>query len=113
MVEKRPRTRATYHHGDLRSALIAAGVTLARDGGPQAVVLRAVARVVGVAPNSAYGHFSTLTALKKAVAQRARGDMAEAMSAHLDAVAPAEPLISRRRQRHTCARSAGPMFTTP
>ncbi|WP_250006758.1 TetR/AcrR family transcriptional regulator [Actinoplanes sp. M2I2] len=86
MVEKRPRTRATYHHGDLRAALIAAGVTLARDGGPHAVVLREVARAVGVAPNSAYGHFPTLTALKSAVAQRARGDMGQAMGAHLDAV---------------------------
>ncbi|AGZ40930.1 TetR/AcrR family transcriptional regulator [Actinoplanes friuliensis] len=94
MAEKRPRTRATYHHGDLRAALVAAGITLARDGGPQAIVLREVARIVGVAPNSAYGHFATLTALKEAVAQRALGDMAEAMSAHLDVVdaeAPDDP----------------------
>lgn len=87
MAEKRTRTRATYHHGDLRAALLTAGIDLAREGGPDAVVLREVARVVGVAPNSAYGHFPTLTALKKAVAQRARGDMAEAMSAHLGAAA--------------------------
>jgi len=92
MVEKR---RATYHHGDLRSALIGAGISLARDGGPQAVVLREVTRAVGVAPNSAYGHFPTLTALKRAVAQRARGDMAEAMAAQLDAVAAAEPADPR------------------
>jgi AcrR family transcriptional regulator len=59
-----PRTRATYHHVDLRAALITAGIGLAREGGPQAVVLREVARIVGVAPNSAYGHFRTLTALK-------------------------------------------------
>ena len=91
MVEKRPRTRATYHHGDLRAALIAAGIGLARDGGPQALVLREVARVVGVAPNSAYGHFATLTALRKAVARRARGDMADAMYAHLEAVAQDAP----------------------
>ncbi len=91
MVEKQ-RTRATYHHGDLRAALVTAGTTLARDGGPQAVVLREVARAVGVAPNSAYGHFSTLTALKRAVAQRARGDMAEAMAVHLDAATvPTDP----------------------
>ncbi|WP_033343190.1 TetR/AcrR family transcriptional regulator [Catenuloplanes japonicus] len=83
MAEK--RTRSTYHHGDLRAALIAAGITLARDGGPDAVVLREVARAVGVAPNSAYGHFATLTALKKAVAQTARADMAEAMSLRLAA----------------------------
>ena len=86
MGEKRARTRDTYHHGDLRAALLTAGIGLAREGGPDAVVLREVTRVVGVAPNSAYGHFPTLTALKKAVAQRARADMAEAMSAHLGAV---------------------------
>jgi AcrR family transcriptional regulator len=90
MVEKRPRTRATYHHGDLRAALIAAGADLAREGGPQAVVLREVARHVGVAPNSAYGHFATLTELKRAVAWRALGDMAAAMQAHLDTVAAPE-----------------------
>ncbi|GAB7037609.1 MULTISPECIES: TetR/AcrR family transcriptional regulator [Catenuloplanes] len=90
MAEK----RTTYHHGDLRAALIAAGIELARQGGPQAVVLRAVARIVGVAPNSAYGHFPTLAALKSAVAQRAQTEMGAAMAAHLDAVedaAPADP----------------------
>ena len=99
MAEKRPRTRTTYHHGDLRAALVSAGIALARDGGPQAVVLREVARAVGVAPNSAYGHFATLTALKKAVAREARGDMAEAMSAHLDAVAADAPDDPREAAR--------------
>nr|WP_221375288.1 TetR-like C-terminal domain-containing protein [Actinoplanes polyasparticus] len=87
MAEKRPRARATYHHGDLRAALIAAGIDRARTGGPQAVGLREVTRAVGVAPNSAYGHFPTLTELKRAVAREARVAMAEAMSAHLDSVA--------------------------
>lgn len=86
MAEKRPRTRPTYHHGDLRAALIEAGITRAREGGPDAVVLREVARMVGVAPNSAYAHFGTLTDLKKAVADRARVEMAKAMSAQLDAL---------------------------
>ncbi|GAB2577829.1 TetR family transcriptional regulator [Paractinoplanes abujensis] len=85
--------RDTYHHGDLRAALIDAGITLARTGGPQAVVLREVTRIVGVAPNSAYGHFATLTALKSAVAERARVDMAVAMGAELEA---AEPLAYLR-----------------
>jgi AcrR family transcriptional regulator len=85
------RNRATYHHGDLRAALLGAGIELARAGGPQALVLREVTRAVGVAPNSAYAHFKTLTDLKRAVAQRARGDMAEAMAADLDAAAPGEP----------------------
>ncbi len=77
------RKRTTYHHGDLRVALVEAGVELARSGGPQAVVLREVARVVGVAPNSAYGHFKTLAVLKRAVSQKALREMGAAMIAHL------------------------------
>ena len=30
-----------YHHGNLREALVAAGLELARENGPNAVVLRA------------------------------------------------------------------------
>ena len=32
--------RSTYRHGDLRRALLEAGIALAREGGPEAVVLR-------------------------------------------------------------------------
>ncbi len=39
--------RATYHHGDLRRALLEAGLDLAREGGPDAVVLREATRRVG------------------------------------------------------------------
>ncbi|MFI5843141.1 TetR/AcrR family transcriptional regulator [Catenuloplanes sp. NPDC051500] len=85
------RRRSTYHHGDLRAALITAGIALAREGGPQAVVLREVARAVGVAPNSAYGHFATLAALRQAVAVQAQTEMGAAMGVHLDAVAGDEP----------------------
>jgi AcrR family transcriptional regulator len=80
------RKRATYHHGDLRAALVGAGVELARTGGPQAVVLREVARGVGVAPNSAYGHFTTLAELKRAVSREARHEMGTAMLVHLAGV---------------------------
>ncbi|MCS7483499.1 TetR/AcrR family transcriptional regulator [Umezawaea endophytica] len=99
-MEQRPK-RATYHHGDLRAALVDAGVELARAGGPTAVVLREVARVVGVAPNSAYGHFKTLGALKRAVAQRALREMAAVMIAQLDAFEePADPVEAAKA--HLC-----------
>ena len=35
-----PPPRSTYRHGDLRRALLDAGIDLARAGGPEAVVLR-------------------------------------------------------------------------
>jgi AcrR family transcriptional regulator len=47
----------------VRAALIAAGVELARSGGPDAVVLREVTRMVGVVPNAAYRYFAHRDAL--------------------------------------------------
>ncbi|MEV8098179.1 TetR/AcrR family transcriptional regulator [Kitasatospora sp. NPDC085879] len=60
----------TYHHGNLRAALVAAGVELARTGGPSAVVLRAVSREAGVSHNAAYRHFADHQDLLAAVAAR-------------------------------------------
>lgn len=57
-----------YHHGDLRSALIAAGLELTRTGGPHALTIREATRRVGVSPNAAYRHFADREALLEAVA---------------------------------------------
>ena len=46
-----PPARSTYRHGDLRRALLEAGVELARSGGLDAVVLREATRRAGVVPN--------------------------------------------------------------
>ncbi|MBO0925205.1 TetR/AcrR family transcriptional regulator [Cellulomonas sp. zg-ZUI199] len=68
--------RGTYHHGDLRAALIDAGVDLARETGAAAVVLREVTRRAGVTPRAAYRHFADRDALLRAVARVALGRMA-------------------------------------
>ena len=47
-----------YHHGDLRTALVDAGIRLLRSGGADAVTLRAVAREAGVSHAAPYRHFS-------------------------------------------------------
>jgi AcrR family transcriptional regulator len=75
--------REPYHHGALREALIEAAVGLARDGGPDAVVLREVARRVGVSPNAAYRHFTDLPDLLDAVADASLGMLARAMEREL------------------------------
>ncbi|MQY16546.1 hypothetical protein SRB5_67450 [Streptomyces sp. RB5] len=77
------RKRDTYRHGDLRNALIRAGLELVRDGGPDAVVLREVTRRVGVVPNAAYRHFADRGALLRAVRQAALAELAAAMEAAL------------------------------
>ncbi len=84
-----PRPRKTYRHGDLRAALIEAGLALAREGGPQAVVLREATRRAGVAPNAAYRHFANRQALFEAVRAASLGALARAIEAELR---PAEAL---------------------
>ncbi|SRR5690606_19163871 len=84
-IEKKPKRRS-YRHGDLRQALIAAGLELAREGGPDAVILREATRRVGVVPNAAYRHFASRDDLLDAVKSAALAELALAMEAELDAV---------------------------
>jgi len=70
-----PRPRGT-----VRSALIEAGLELARSGGPDAVVLREVTRMVGVVPNTAYRHFADHDALLAAVRDAALRELAQRMA---------------------------------
>lgn len=80
-------SRDTYHHGDLRHALLDAGIELARDGGPDAVVLREATRRVGVSPNAAYRHFADREALLAAVCDAAQAALAAAIDAEFDTIA--------------------------
>jgi AcrR family transcriptional regulator len=93
--------RSGYHHGDLANALIAAAAQLARDGGPEAVVLREAARKVGVSATAAYRHFSGYDELIHAVKQCAQGDLVATMRAELTAPAPVpdRPAQALRRLR--------------
>ena len=82
-IRKRPPhaapPRETYRHGDLRRALLDAGIALAREGGPTAVVLREATRQAGVAPNAADRHFANHQALFDAVRAHALGALAQAI----------------------------------
>lgn len=79
----RPPVRKTFRHGDLRRALLEAGIELARGGGPQAVVLREVTRRAGVAPNAAYRHFSSHSDLLQAVRAAALSSLARGIEAEI------------------------------
>lgn len=59
--------RKTFRHGDLRNALVIAGLEMARVGGPDAVILREATRQTGVSPNAAYRHFASQAELLDAV----------------------------------------------
>jgi AcrR family transcriptional regulator len=78
-----PRPGRRYHHGDLRNALVDAAIALAREGGPDAVVLREVARRTGVSAAAAYHHFAGHEDLVQAVKQRSLDLLAEQMRSAL------------------------------
>lgn len=65
----RKDTRAgAYHHGNLRAALMTAGLELLEKGGQADFSLREAARAVGVTVNASYRHFRNKDALLAAIA---------------------------------------------
>ncbi|MFD8557549.1 TetR/AcrR family transcriptional regulator [Streptosporangium canum] len=91
--------RNTYRHGNLRNALIQAGLELARDSGPDAVILREATRRVGVAPNAAYRHFADRRALLSAVSQAALAQLASTMETELSSLPAADDSAESARAR--------------
>ncbi|ROP44995.1 TetR family transcriptional regulator [Pseudokineococcus lusitanus] len=91
--------RATYHHGDLRNALVAAASTAVRAAGPTGLSVREVAREVGVSPNAAYRHFAGKAELLATVAEHARGAMGVAMAERLAAVPASGDAVALARAR--------------
>ena len=83
-----------YPHGQIRQQLVAAGLELARAGGPEAVVLREATRQVGVAPNAAYRHFADRDALLRAVCVAAMRELALRMETRVARV-PGGPRSKR------------------
>lgn len=93
-------TRTSYHHGDLRSALIETGLELTRTGGPNALSLREATRRIGVTARAAYRHFADRDALLAAVAARIQDKMAQAMREQMldgDGDDPADCATTRLR----------------
>lgn len=91
--------RGPYHHGDLRNALIEAATDLAREGGPEAVVLRAAARRVRVSPTAAYRHFSGQAELLRAVKELGQERLARSMEDREEAGAGGGPDAAEQRMR--------------
>lgn len=92
----RPRTR-----GAVRDGLVAAGLELARKGGPDAVVLREATRIVGVVPNAAYRHYADRDELLAAVCVAAMNELGARMASGVARVRGkhGDPGAARRRLR--------------
>jgi len=80
--------RKTFRHGDLRNALVTAGLEMAKVGGPNAVVLREATRQAGVSPNAAYRHFANQSALLDGVRSACISQLASAIEEELKKCRP-------------------------
>jgi AcrR family transcriptional regulator len=76
-----PASKAPYHHGDLRAALLDAALEVLEEDGATALSLRAVARRAGVSAAAPYRHYADREALVSAVAAVGYRDLAERLAA--------------------------------
>ena len=68
-MSPRAATKASYHHGNLETALVDAAITLVRKYGPDQLSLRAVSAEIGVSPSASYHHFRDKDALISAIGE--------------------------------------------
>lgn len=88
VVVKMPSQTDTYHHGDLRRALIEkAGETLERDG-VDAISFRALARTLGVSHAAPGHHFSDRNELLAELAADGYAGLANALADAMEGQAP-------------------------
>ena len=92
-------TKARYHHGNLREALIDAALQLAREGGPDAIVVREASRRVGVSHNAAYRHFPDRESLRAAVGEASMTRLARLMQSLMDETDPEDRSLEAARAR--------------
>ncbi|MAC77555.1 MAG: TetR family transcriptional regulator [Rhodobacteraceae bacterium] len=90
--------KPAHHHGNLRAALIHAGIDLLEDGGPEALTLRKCALRAGVSHAAPAHHFDGLAGLKEAIAGEAFHRFSASM---LKAVATGDP-SPRGRLKSIC-----------
>lgn len=90
--------KRSYHHGDLRNALIAAGQQLLAEEGVAGLDLRKVARRAGVSHAAPYRHFADKQALLAAVAEEGfRSLTTNVVAARDSAESPRAQLLAMAR----------------
>ena len=87
---RKPR-RTTYHHGDLRRALVDAAVAIIAEQGAEAFTLREAARRLGVNHRAAYRHFADKTSVLAAVAEQGFASLVEGARAEIAAAGATDP----------------------
>lgn len=80
--------RPPHHHGNLRQALVMAGLDLLREGGPGGLTLRRAAARAGVSHAAPAHHFDGLAGLMTAMAAKAFGQFTASMASARQSAPP-------------------------
>jgi len=75
------QSKRRYHHGNLRAALIEAGLKLIEEKGVRGLTLREIGARVGVSRMAAYRHFADKSALLGAISEAGFAQFADALEA--------------------------------
>jgi AcrR family transcriptional regulator len=90
-------TDRAYHHGDLRQALVEAGLKALESAGETELSLRGLARQVGVSATAVYRHFPDKNALMQALAEAGIAQMGEWQRQAAEAAEPAQAFAATGR----------------
>ena len=85
----RKKKRKTYHHGNLKEALVEEALALIQDRGPEGFTLTELAARLGVTHTAPYRHFPTKEALLSAVAAAGFAELRARIEAALGQTEPA------------------------
>jgi AcrR family transcriptional regulator len=86
------KTNESYHHGDLRRALLEAAGAILQESGAPALSLRGIARRAGVSHMAPYHHFAGRGELVAALAADGFERLAAAMRDAMESAAGADPV---------------------
>jgi len=94
-VSSETGSRSSYHHGDLREALLQAAESLLKEAGVAGLTLRACARRAGVSHAAPKHHFADVSDLLSEVAARSYDRLTDVLKAHrIGSGAPQERIVS-------------------
>ncbi|MBX2860254.1 MAG: TetR/AcrR family transcriptional regulator [Vampirovibrio sp.] len=94
-TEEPNQQAASYHHGDLRNALIYWGKLVLKKKGLQGLTLREVARAAGVSHNAPYRHFKDKTALLSAIVMDGFDQLSDATQSAIDSGGTPQDQLTR------------------